>query len=790
MPKSTQKLDLSFNPLRRIHANYFSHLPNIRYLDLTRCRITVVEDMAFLGLEKLQTLIFTGNPISYWAPLSFFGLQSLHKLVVVETSLLSLSDLPIENITSLRELYGGHNLLKTLHLSRSLVLETLNLRDNHISEINDSDLDCFRTANTSSLSLILSRNPINYISPKAFRNISLHKLQLQGCFKDADFLRSNLKALSGSLIAKLEIGYYRPTDTPITFQENLLEGLCEAPIQKLTVNGMIFQTTDTLFDCVEGITFLRIVNTDLELDKVIVHQTFYSLQHLHVQKKIRITGIRKLTSFNTKLQNLNKLKVLDLSNNKLNMQSCCLQIISGAKNLQHLNLSFNSYIRLSTSFLEMPYLLTLDLSHSQIDTVGQFPIFKLLGNLILLDLSHTNCHFRIHYTFFGLNRLEELKVPGNVFDGDILGTVFQNLSRLHSVDLSSCSIDHIPLGTFSGLTMLKSINLSKNKLLELNPSILSSLDTMTYLDLSYNLFEAFPEDSMHALTRTLTELFLLGNPFDCSCKHYHFLLWFNQQKDGILQERDKILCTVPDSLKGTSLTNVSINCRIDQIITPIVLVILFSITVCLVFYYLCHTHTGRFILKRCKKPSSNTEKEYDGFVIYSSEDDEWVTKQLVPILEGEKKFKLCLHCRDFLPGIPIITNIVNEGLLKSRNALVVLSNNFLQSKWCIYEFEMAKTWQWFEHDAELIVIVLESINKADLRKIVGIHRYLSRNTYLEWKPGRIEQSIFWTRMHKALFKEGYRTKHQLRVSSVSTRLQYDPTSSANTRVHSAQFERT
>ena len=46
-----------------------------------------------------------------------------------------------------------------------------------------------------------------------------------------------------------------------------------------------------------------------------------------------------------------------------------------------------------------------------------------------------------------------------------------------------------------------------------------------------------------------------------------------------------------------------------------------------------------------KKDMSNL---YDVFISYSHEDQEWVTKQLIPQLEeNSPKLKVCIHERDF-----------------------------------------------------------------------------------------------------------------------------------------------
>ena len=46
---------------------------------------------------------------------------------------------------------------------------------------------------------------------------------------------------------------------------------------------------------------------------------------------------------------------------------------------------------------------------------------------------------------------------------------------------------------------------------------------------------------------------------------------------------------------------------------------------------------------------------YDVFISYSQDNQEWVTKQLIPQLEENRpKLKVCIHERDFKAGIIIM----------------------------------------------------------------------------------------------------------------------------------------
>uniref|UniRef100_A0A6I8SGJ3 LRRCT domain-containing protein n=1 Tax=Xenopus tropicalis TaxID=8364 RepID=A0A6I8SGJ3_XENTR len=133
----------------------------------------------------------------------------------------------------------------------------------------------------------------------------------------------------------------------------------------------------------------------------------------------------------------------------------------------------------------------------------------------------------------GVMKTKELRVSRSTFAGDILSVVFQNLTKLLSLHLSECSLEFIPKGTFLSLKVLNVLNLSKNKLLDLQTSMLIPLSNLISLDLNFNQFKVISDNSIRSLPSSLAKVDLSGNPFDCSCWQIIFLLWVQQQKDNM-----------------------------------------------------------------------------------------------------------------------------------------------------------------------------------------------------------------------------------------------------------------
>ncbi|RMX56960.1 hypothetical protein pdam_00016961 [Pocillopora damicornis] len=112
---------------------------------------------------------------------------------------------------------------------------------------------------------------------------------------------------------------------------------------------------------------------------------------------------------------------------------------------------------------------------------------------------------------------------------------------------------------------------------------------------------------------------------------------------------------------------------------------------------------------------SELEFEYDAFVIFSSQDSDWVTKTLILTLEEKHGFKCCVHYRDFVVGVPFRENMVNS-VYKSRKTIAVVSNNFFNSSYCGSEMDYALHRLMERRDNSLVVIKLDDVDRGKLPK--------------------------------------------------------------------------
>lgn len=228
------------------------------------------------------------------------------------------------------------------------------------------------------------------------------------------------------------------------------------------------------------------------------------------------------------------LKILWLDSNKL--KNISGKIFKHIPRLRSLQLGSNAIKQFEIGALSnLSNLVQLNLQNNLLDILPS-DVLQSLTNLTFLDLSNNKLtsldkdafQFNTQLTeLFLLNNLLE-ELPEGIFRNNImlkklslrLNTklskihrgVFGNLVSLVVLDLSNCSFDQSSFDkhTFSNLTQLTELNLSRNKLSGLHSDWFSGLANLTDLDLSWNLISTIEDDQFNSLRR-LTSLKLNGN---------------------------------------------------------------------------------------------------------------------------------------------------------------------------------------------------------------------------------------------------------------------------------------
>lgn len=119
------------------------------------------------------------------------------------------------------------------------------------------------------------------------------------------------------------------------------------------------------------------------------------------------------------------------------------------------------------------------------------------------------------------------------------------------------------------------------------------------------------------------------------------------------------------------------------------------------------------------------------FVTFSSHDLNWVKKELIPLVE-KHKLNYCIHHRDFEVGKPVVDNMA-ESVYTSRKVLAVMSHNYLSSKFCRGELEMALYRSTEMGDSSVIVMRIDGVDRSKLPKALRNRTFLDYNDFAERK---------------------------------------------------------
>ena len=130
---------------------------------------------------------------------------------------------------------------------------------------------------------------------------------------------------------------------------------------------------------------------------------------------------------------------------------------------------------------------------------------------------------------------------------------------------------------------------------------------------------------------------------------------------------------------------------------------------------------------------SDSEFQYDAFIIYSTKDEDWIKNTLLTTLEGKHKLKCCIHFRDFIPGAPIRSNMV-DSVYKSRKTIAVVSHNFFSSNNCNNELDFALHRLLDKRDDSLVVIKLDDVDGNKLPKA------LKQRSYIDYPKSKGKQT--------------------------------------------------
>ncbi|KAM3724332.1 Insulin-like growth factor-binding protein complex acid labile subunit [Dirofilaria immitis] len=197
---------------------------------------------------------------------------------------------------------------------------------------------------------------------------------------------------------------------------------------------------------------------------------------------------------------------LDLSNN--NISTLGNNIFRYQTKVQFLNLSNNNFSSIfDNSFQGLHRLEYLDLSSNKLQTIESNAL-RHLSELLELDLSNNLLQNLSFATFTDLANLQKLIVAGNQI-AYLDGRIIKSLPNLRIIDLNQNIITTIGTDTFIGLYLITAIDLSANFLTKI-PNF--GLPSLKYLNISSNKIKQIESNNFRQLI-SLVELNLAKNEF-------------------------------------------------------------------------------------------------------------------------------------------------------------------------------------------------------------------------------------------------------------------------------------
>lgn len=777
-------LQLQHNNVTSLSSSFSSTLI---HLDLSYNQIHNFADDVFLNLTRLTTLNLEGNKLqldeNIYQPSVFQDLKALRLLNIKKNSIQSknefpsgmwrhLSSLQILKIDATPSVYFGPEFrlltsLTTLDVSGVTGFCNIKvIRDNffenmphlEVIDVSSCDLRSFAagalTSQTNMTVLDISYN--EELTFDSFANIT-YDLQ----FSNIKVFKANKIHCSfgiGSMIKVRDIMHFRNTSLEEVYLDDNRLALVEKHvltylptslrIVSIAKNRMVIGPY--LLDI---ITLSGVETFDMSF-QYYSHEFRDATEVFSCHNPIR--PYENVVEIMTPKQKLLSMKFSGTDNNVT---------ITLPRNLTNVNLSrcsirlniFRIVVRPSNQVSRM------DVSQNIIPSfVG--PVVGL-NQVKYVDLSQCLCSSITPYFFDFASSLEILKLGSNrlgfSLKDDVNGAIFKKLVNLQELDLSDNRIQELPAKIFKNLRSIRRIKLNSNYLTEWNVDINHMLN-LSVIDLSENLLSKLSHHATQSFSNLLkrnksSQILLGNNSFVCTCDSVPFIQWSSKQRSHIL-DFHHMRCKLDNgTIVGFRdiefvLQFLDFHCRDYKLVIFIaisVIIVFLIVTVTGLIYryrwklrYLFYMTRNKF---RLYSPISQDTYMFDAFISYAEEDSAFAIHESISQLEDARGLKLCLSNRDFRPGTEIAANIT-EAISKSRKTIIILSNHFLNSYWCMFEFNMARMESIYTRNGNDVMFLIMYRQVSAKTLPLSMLALVESRSYIEYPDDPRANVVFWDKV--------------------------------------------
>ena len=403
-------------------------------------------------------------------------------------------------------------------------------------------------------------------------------------------------------------------------------------------------------------------------------------------------------------------------------------------------------------------------------------LYKIYGpilgcnNVTYVDISNNHCSLITRYVFNDKPMLEVLNISQNLLgsflkenDKDSVEMLGYN-KRLTVIDLHDNQITELQQRFFENNTMIQILNISHNNIEHWTVNM-RHMDQFQLLDLSYNQLQELDERAMKLFPEHDNfTIMLQGNPLSCTCKNQHFLSWINSFPTSRFPNLSNTNCTYKNGSKLLLNDLPVLLAMLRKDCYSYSLIIIFAslficLTTSLIIYRIIYRYrwkilyiyylTKRILLPETKGTNRKKHYESDAFISYADSQRTFVVN-MARRLENNG-LNICIHDRDFVPGVDIAENITN-AIHNSRRIVFVMTPAFLKSYWCMFELNMARMESIYTRGGEnimLLVLLDNDVIKEMPRSLLDI---VESKSYLEYPndDSLSCSSVFWENLVDAI----------------------------------------
>ncbi|KAM4524155.1 uncharacterized protein PAE49_000595 [Odontesthes bonariensis] len=745
-----QKVDLSLNTLKSFSCEEFGGSSTLKDLDLFANDIQRLNVSCFPALEYVR---LSNNTKLELHPDAFASNLKLSKLLLQAVNVEMLVRLSAQTKRNLFwvsfSLFVEKSPLTICDVLRGmdrLDRVEVDLKGSKLPPRNSSLLDC----STPPMVMILDANFGN-VAHLSLGKGNTSRLDLINCglkdiFSSTFKGHRQLKTLQldqNSVVIHQDTFKNLTQLTFLSFDRNKIRDIDPQwfiPLKRLTRLSLLKNhITELPPKAFSALTQLQQLYMQFNLLKYITRKPFSNLRRLwKLNLSLNIIDFIEEGTFH----GLTNLRYLDLSGNRI--KRLTPSILSGLTNLQSFvlynnRLHFKSY---ESPFINLTALVYLEMNYQGpggqgIGAIGR-NFFKGQHQLVSISIGHS-IMMDIHPDAFApLVNLKRLYIAGVVMKTTNLTAVLSPLKRLQKLTLSRADLDTLPTNLLPPNNSLEILKVQSNHIRTVDKRLLDALPRLQVFDIS-------------------------DNPISCTCDNTWFKTWAINNDETQVSYLYKLQCD--NDRRSPYLWQFDDKaCSYEQLsltlfITCSVVDVLF-VCVCLAWHTQGPALRYLLLIVRAKlggrRGAAGIKFQYDAFISYSSKDEEWVMRQLVPNLErpaaGPPRLRLCLHHRDFRPGTAVLDNI-EAAIYSSRHTICVVTRHYLQSEWCSVEFQLASLRLLCDGRDVLLLVFLEEIPEHCLSPYTRLRKIVSRKTYLLWPEKPQEQGAFWVRLVDAL-KDG------------------------------------